>query len=283
MIRPEQMPYTNPMGQTYDSGKFESVQTQALALADWAGFDARAAQSQGQWQASRPRHGVVPGMDRRQRVRGARHRQRLGRRLHRGLQRHAGHGPGHRHQLCAAGGGRVRRADREGAHRAGRHRPRQRLRQRRLALDLRRRLGRPGGLPAHGGKGAGPGRRGAGNRAQGHRVPRRRVPRGRHRPADRPVRAGRQAEPTTRSSSIPPARCRRRAGPTPATSARSRSTPTPARWRWRAMRRSTTSAAPSTRPSSSASSTAARCRAWARRCASRWSTSASPASCRPAR
>jgi carbon-monoxide dehydrogenase large subunit len=45
MIRPEQMPYTNPMGQTYDSGKFEAVQTQALALADWAGFDARAAQS----------------------------------------------------------------------------------------------------------------------------------------------------------------------------------------------------------------------------------------------
>ncbi len=45
MIRPEQMPYTNAMGQTYDSGKFESVQTQALALAEWAGFDARAAQS----------------------------------------------------------------------------------------------------------------------------------------------------------------------------------------------------------------------------------------------
>jgi len=45
MIRPEQMPYTNAMGQTYDSGKFESVQTQALKLADWAGFEARAAQS----------------------------------------------------------------------------------------------------------------------------------------------------------------------------------------------------------------------------------------------
>ena len=45
MIRPEQMPYTNPMGQTYDSGKFESVLTQAVAQADWAGFDARAAQS----------------------------------------------------------------------------------------------------------------------------------------------------------------------------------------------------------------------------------------------
>jgi len=45
LIRAEQMPYTNPMGQTYDSGKFESVQAQALQLADWAGFDTRAAQS----------------------------------------------------------------------------------------------------------------------------------------------------------------------------------------------------------------------------------------------
>ncbi len=45
-IRPEQMPYTNPMGQTYDSGKFEQVMNQALALADWNGFEARAAESQ---------------------------------------------------------------------------------------------------------------------------------------------------------------------------------------------------------------------------------------------
>ena len=42
MIRPEQMPYTNPMDKTYDSGKFEKVLDQALALADWSGFDARA-------------------------------------------------------------------------------------------------------------------------------------------------------------------------------------------------------------------------------------------------
>jgi carbon-monoxide dehydrogenase large subunit len=33
------------MQQTYDSGKFEAVQTRALALAEWSGFDARAAQS----------------------------------------------------------------------------------------------------------------------------------------------------------------------------------------------------------------------------------------------
>ncbi|MCA0310898.1 MAG: xanthine dehydrogenase family protein molybdopterin-binding subunit [Proteobacteria bacterium] len=44
-IRPEQMPYTNPMGQTYDVGRFERVLEQALPLADWDGFAARAAQS----------------------------------------------------------------------------------------------------------------------------------------------------------------------------------------------------------------------------------------------
>jgi carbon-monoxide dehydrogenase large subunit len=44
-IQPAQMPYKNPMGQVYDTGKFESVMDQALVLADWKGFDARAAQS----------------------------------------------------------------------------------------------------------------------------------------------------------------------------------------------------------------------------------------------
>ena len=43
MIRPEQMPYKNAMHKTYDSGAFESIMNQALALADWSGFDARAA------------------------------------------------------------------------------------------------------------------------------------------------------------------------------------------------------------------------------------------------
>jgi hypothetical protein len=46
MIRPEQLPYQNPMAQTYDSGKFESVMDQGLALADWDGFEQRLAQSQ---------------------------------------------------------------------------------------------------------------------------------------------------------------------------------------------------------------------------------------------
>jgi carbon-monoxide dehydrogenase large subunit len=43
MIRPEQMPYTNAMAKTYDSGQFAKVMDGALALSDWRGFDARAA------------------------------------------------------------------------------------------------------------------------------------------------------------------------------------------------------------------------------------------------
>ena len=45
MIRPEQFPYTNAMGQVYDVGAFEKVLDQGLALADWQGFDARRAAS----------------------------------------------------------------------------------------------------------------------------------------------------------------------------------------------------------------------------------------------
>lgn len=44
-IRPEQFPYKNPMGQTYDVGEFEKIMEEGLALADWSGFEARAAQS----------------------------------------------------------------------------------------------------------------------------------------------------------------------------------------------------------------------------------------------
>lgn len=45
LIAPAQMPYTNAMGQVYDSGQFESILDQGLALADWNGFAARRAQS----------------------------------------------------------------------------------------------------------------------------------------------------------------------------------------------------------------------------------------------
>jgi len=45
LVHPEQMPYTNAMGQTYDSGKFGSIVDQAVGLADWDGFAAREAES----------------------------------------------------------------------------------------------------------------------------------------------------------------------------------------------------------------------------------------------
>jgi aerobic carbon-monoxide dehydrogenase large subunit len=45
MVRPEQMPYKNAMGQVYDSGHFESMLDQGLALSDWNGFAARRAES----------------------------------------------------------------------------------------------------------------------------------------------------------------------------------------------------------------------------------------------
>jgi carbon-monoxide dehydrogenase large subunit len=45
-IRPEQMPYKNPMNQVYDVGRFEHVMEQGLKQADWDGFEARRAQSQ---------------------------------------------------------------------------------------------------------------------------------------------------------------------------------------------------------------------------------------------
>lgn len=51
MIAPAQFPYRNAMGQTYDVGNFESVMDQGLKLADWRGFEGRAAQSasRGKW------------------------------------------------------------------------------------------------------------------------------------------------------------------------------------------------------------------------------------------
>ena len=46
LVRPEQMPYTNAMAQTYDSGQFERMLDQGLALSDWNGFAARRAASE---------------------------------------------------------------------------------------------------------------------------------------------------------------------------------------------------------------------------------------------
>ncbi len=44
-IRPERMPYATCLGDTYDSGDFEPLMDEAMAQADWAGFEARRAGS----------------------------------------------------------------------------------------------------------------------------------------------------------------------------------------------------------------------------------------------
>ncbi|MBM3511475.1 MAG: xanthine dehydrogenase family protein [Alphaproteobacteria bacterium] len=46
LIRPERLPYTTPLGRTYDSGNFPAVLDKALAAADVAGFAARRAETE---------------------------------------------------------------------------------------------------------------------------------------------------------------------------------------------------------------------------------------------
>jgi carbon-monoxide dehydrogenase large subunit len=46
LIKDEQLPYTNPMGVTYDSGRFVHGMELALELADWSGFEGRRAASE---------------------------------------------------------------------------------------------------------------------------------------------------------------------------------------------------------------------------------------------
>ena len=45
LVPPTAMPYTNPFGIVYDSGDYPSTQDRVLALADWAGFEARRAEA----------------------------------------------------------------------------------------------------------------------------------------------------------------------------------------------------------------------------------------------
>lgn len=47
-IRPEQMPYTTAINETYDCGEFEAIMDESLKLADWNGFPARKAVSAAQ-------------------------------------------------------------------------------------------------------------------------------------------------------------------------------------------------------------------------------------------
>ena len=168
-------------------------------------------------------------MDRRGRVHRARHRDRHRRRLHRDVLGHAGHGAGIADDVRATRRRRVRRADREDPHRAGRYGSRHGLRQRGLALAVRRRFGGLCRGEGDGRQGEGPGGEGARGGGGRHRVRERRISRS---PA--PIGASvcsswRRSSPIAASCSTRPARSPAQPGPTAATSARWRSIPTPAR------------------------------------------------------
>jgi carbon-monoxide dehydrogenase large subunit len=45
MLKPDQLPHLTPLGMHYDSGDFPEILSKCVALADWAGFEKRRAQS----------------------------------------------------------------------------------------------------------------------------------------------------------------------------------------------------------------------------------------------
>jgi aerobic carbon-monoxide dehydrogenase large subunit len=44
-VKPDQMPYSNPAGLTYDSGEFERLADECVQLSDWEGYETRQAES----------------------------------------------------------------------------------------------------------------------------------------------------------------------------------------------------------------------------------------------
>ena len=243
MIRPEQMPYKNAMGQTYDSGSFEKIMDQGLALADWNGFAARR-------EASRKRgklrgRGIATflewtsGMAFEEKVSidvtpdGFIEIYSATQQMGQGIQTSYA-------QLAVDVFGvpiekvRIVQGDTDRGNGFGSAGSRSLF---------------TGGSAVKVGVGAdhrarqGPRRRGARGRRRRHRVPRRPLLGRRHRPRHRPVRARRQAGRRAHPRRGVGDRGRRRPGRTPATSARSRSIPTAATCRSSPTPRSTTSAA----------------------------------------
>jgi carbon-monoxide dehydrogenase large subunit len=280
MIRPEQMPYNQPDGAGVRQRPLRAILDQGLKLADWHGYAARqatarraagcaAAASPPSWNgpAATPSRSASPSTSRPT----ASSRS----------ARPPGHGPGHCHQLRAAGGRRAS-ACRSSACASCRATPTaQRLRQRRQPLAVHRRhLGARGGR-AHG-------RQGRELAADALEAP----------VADIEYREGRFTWPApTSASTWPrwPAAADQRifvdstatvGGPTWPNGCHIcevESTPPPAPCRsWPTPSVNDIGRVISP-PSCAARSTAARCRASARRCASASCTTPTPASCcRPA-
>ena len=140
-IKPAQLPYTNAVGQVYDSGAFAHMLERASDLADWNGFTARKKAAKKERPALRPWPHQLYRMDRRARAhrkgQPARHR----RRPRHPAFRHHGDGAGLADHLHPDGRRYARHSHGQDRRRAGRYRSRDRFRQRRLAVVVRRRHG----------------------------------------------------------------------------------------------------------------------------------------------
>ena len=107
-IKPAQLPYTNAVGQVYDSGAFAHMLERASKLADWDGFAARKKAARKERPALRPRPDQLHRMDRRagayRKGQPACHR----RGAHHPAFGHPGDGAGTANHLFADGGGVAR-------------------------------------------------------------------------------------------------------------------------------------------------------------------------------
>ena len=56
LIKPKAMPYTTPTGKIYDSGDFAGTLARAQEIAEWDGFNKRAAAFEARRQTARHRH-----------------------------------------------------------------------------------------------------------------------------------------------------------------------------------------------------------------------------------
>ena len=181
LLQPGDFPYTTHAGEVYDAGDFPRMLQGLLRLADWDGYAARAAESRRrgrlrgrglsmylEWTGALPTETVDIEIDAEGRVTVFSGTQAMGQGLETSYVQLV------TEVLQVAGG--------ERHDRAGRHRPRQRRGQRRLALGVRRRLRRGGRGPnAHRARARARGRD-ARDRGRGPRVPRRPRVHRRHRP-----------------------------------------------------------------------------------------------------
>ena len=146
-IKPAQLPYTNAVGQVYDSGAFAHMMERASKLVGLGRFWRAQESGEKEGPALRPRADQLHRMDRRPRAYGKRQPARHGRGARHPAFRHHGDGAGIADHLHPDDLAIARHPPRQDRRRAGRHRSGHRFRQRRFALAVRRR---------HGGRGIAP-------------------------------------------------------------------------------------------------------------------------------